>query len=115
MGPKVSKVGRVIAGASGDLACVKCGRPFPARELDRLLWCEVCVAEVKARAKRVGWICGVVIAAGLAGWIYFVQQPSAMLLGGWIGVVLAAFWLCARVGTELCYGVLRVRHRPRDP
>ena len=67
---------------------------------------------VKARAKRVGWLCGAVMAAGLAGWIYFVQKPSAALLGGWIGIVLAAFWLCARAGTELSYGVLRLRYRP---
>jgi len=66
----------------------------------------------KATAKRVGWLCGGVIAAGLAAWIHFVQKPSAALMGGWVGVVLAAFWLCARAATELCYGVLRFRHRP---
>ena len=55
------------------------------------------------------------MAAGLAAWIHFVQKPSAALLGGWIGVVLAAFWLCARAGTELCHGVLRFRHRPGNP
>ena len=104
----------MIAGASGDLACARCGTTSRARELDRLLWCEECIARVKARAKRVGWIFGAVMAAGLAGWIHFVQKPSDALLGGWIGIVLAAFWLCARAGTELCYGVLRVRHRPRD-
>ena len=42
------------------------------------------------------------MAAGLAAWIHFVQQPSAALMGGWVGVVLAAFYLCARAGTELC-------------
>ena len=52
------------------------------------------------------------MAGGLAAWVHFVQNPSAALLGGWIGIVLAAFWLCARAATELCYGVLRVRHRP---
>ena len=111
----MSRLGRVIAGAGGDLACAKCGRTCRARELDRLLWCEECIAQVKARAKRVGWLVGVVMAVGLAGWIHFVQKPSAALLGGWIGIVLATFWLCARAGTELCYGVLRVRCRPRDP
>ena len=78
-----------------------------------MLWCEGCIARAKAQAKRAGWLGGVVLAAGLAVWIHFVQQPSAALLGGWIGAVLAAFWLCARAGTELCYGVLRFRHRPR--
>ena len=104
--------GRVIADASGNLACVRCGRTCRARELDRLLWCEECIARAKARAKRGGGMCGMVVAAGLGGWIHFVQKPSAALLGGWVGVVLAALWLCARAGTELSYGVLRLRHRP---
>ena len=106
-----------MSGAGGgsalDLHCARCERASQGSELDRLLWCEGCIAEVKARAKRVGWLGGGVIAAGLAAWIHFVQQPSAALMGGWVGVVLAAFYLCARAGTELCYGVLRFRHRPR--
>ena len=102
----------MIADASGNLACARCGRTCRARALDRLLWCEGCIARAKARAKRVGWMCGVVVAAGLGAWIHFVQKPSAALLGGWIGIVLAALWLCARAGTELWYGVLRIRHRP---
>ena len=61
----------------------------------------------------MGWSFGAVLAAVLAGWIYFVERPSAMLLGGWIGAVLATFWLGSRAGKELCYGVLRFRHRPR--
>ena len=102
-----------VTGGSGlDLHCSRCGRVCRGNELDRLLWCEGCIARAKARAKRVGWMCGVVLAAGLGGWIHFVQKPSAALLGGWIGIVLAAFWLCARAGTELWYGVLRIRHRP---
>ncbi len=104
-----------VAGGSGlDLYCSRCGSACRGSELDRLLWCEACIAEAKATAKRVGWLCGTVIAAALAAWIHFVQKPSAALLGGWMGVVLAAFWLCARAGTEVCYGVLRIRHRPGD-
>ena len=108
-----------MSGAGGggglDLHCARCGRTSRGNELDRLLWCEACIAVARARAKRVGWLCGGVTAAGLAAWIHFVQKPSAALLGGWIGVVLAAFWLCARAGTELCHGVLRFRHRPGNP
>ena len=101
-----------VAGGSGlDLHCARCQRLCRGSELDRILWCERCIAGAKAQAKRVGWLCGGVMAAGLAVWIHFVQKPSAALLGGWIGIVLAAFWLCARTGTEVCYGVLRLRHR----
>lgn len=96
-----------------SLSCGRCGRACRARELDRHLWCDECVAAARARASGVGWKVGGVMAAVLAGWIYLVQQPSAMLIGGWIGAVLATFWLGARAGKELCYGVLRFRHRPR--
>ena len=105
--------GATAPASAGDLICGRCGRASSARVLDRHLWCEDCVAAARGEAGRVGWMCGAVLAALLAAWIYFVQQPSAMLLGGWIGAVLATFWLGARAGRELCYGVLRFRHRPR--
>lgn len=100
-------------GGAGDLTCGRCARGCSARVLDRHLWCEDCVAAARGEAGRVGWMGGAVMAALLAAWIYFVQQPSAMLLGGWIGAVLATFWLGSRAGRELTYGVLRFRHRPR--
>ena len=115
-GGRPGGVGGVGAGGAGgvdDLVCGRCGHGYRARVLDRHLWCEDCVAAGRREAGRVGWICGAVMAAGLAAWIYFVQQPSAMLLGGWIGAVLATFWLGGRAGRELAYGVLRFRHRPR--
>ena len=71
------------------------------------------MARARAKAKRVGLIGGAAAAAGLASWIYFVQQPSAMLIGGWIGAVLATLWLGARAASEVCYGVLRARGRYR--
>ena len=100
-------------GPGGDLSCARCGRACLAAELDRHLWCEGCIAAVRALANRVGWAFGVVLAAALAAWIYFVQRPSNMLIGGWIGAVLATLWLGSRAGKELCYGVLRFRDRPR--
>ena len=35
------------------------------------------------------------------------------MIGGWIGAVLATFWLGMRIGRELTYGILRARSR--DP
>ena len=96
-----------------DIACANCGRSCLASDLDRYLWCESCITVVRERAKRVGWICGAVLAAALALWIYFVQQPSRMLIGGWLGAVLATFWLGGRAGMEVTYGFLRFRGRPQ--
>ena len=66
----------------------------------------------RARAKRVGWRFGGALAVALAAWIFLVLEPT-MLIGGWIGVVLATFWLCSRIATEFWYGHLRFRKRPR--
>lgn len=96
-----------------DIACVNCDRIDPASNLDRHLWCERCVAGARERARRAGWICGAVLATALALWIYFVQQPSRMLIGGWLGAVLATFWLGGRAGMEVTYGILRFRGRPQ--
>ncbi len=97
----------------GDLSCGRCGAEKRARDLDRHLWCEACVARAKGEASRFGWAAGVALAVAFAAWIRFVERPSTMLIGGWIGAVLATLWLGARVGRELSYGVLRFRGRPR--
>lgn len=98
---------------AADIACANCGLTDPASNLDRHLWCERCIAASRARAKRIGWVCGAVLAVALSLWIYFVQQPSRMLIGGWLGAVLATFWLGGRAGMEVTYGVLRFRGRPQ--
>lgn len=97
---------------AGDFACASCGRTCSSTELDRHLWCEGCIASARASAKQAGWWFGAALAAGLAAWIFLVLKPS-ILIGGWIGVVLATFWLCSRIGTEFWYGNLRFRKRPR--
>ena len=98
---------------AADIACANCDRTGPASNLDRHLWCERCIQAARERARRVGWVCGAVLASALALWIYLVQQPSRMLIGGWLGAVLATFWLGGRAGMEVTYGVLRFRGRPQ--
>ncbi len=98
---------------AADIACANCDLADPASSLDRHLWCEPCIQAARERARRVGWASGAVLAVALALWIYLVQQPSRMLIGGWLGAVLATFWLGGRAGMEVTYGVLRFRGRPR--
>jgi hypothetical protein len=47
----------------------------------------------------------------LALWIWLYIQPS-LLIGGWVGVVLGAFYLSARVTREFLYTVARTRSLP---
>ena len=100
--------------ADTELACSSCREPKQAAELDRLLWCERCIAEARAWANRVGWRCGGTLAAALAAWIFLIQRPSEIVIGGWIGAVVATLWLGARAGRELWFGFLRFRAR-RSP
>ncbi len=103
---------RRLPDIAGDFSCASCERTCRSTELDRHLWCEECIALARDRAKRVGWIFGSGMAVALAAWIFLVLKPT-MLVGGWIGVVLATFWLCSRIGTEFRYGHMRFRKRPR--
>lgn len=94
-----------------DVTCVRCLEVRPLDELDRLLWCESCVAEAQARARSWGWIGGAVVAVALAIWIWIEIRPSDLIIGGWIATVVAAFWLGARVARELFFGIMRFRNR----
>lgn len=97
----------------GDLYCARCQETRSAPELDRNLWCEFCVSEARRVASRVGHTAGALMALGLAAWIWLVQQPSDLVIGGWIATVVAAFWFGSRVSREISFGVQRFKHRPR--
>lgn len=93
-----------------DLTCVRCLLPRQHVELDRMLWCRECREAAQARAMDRGWWVGGAVAAVLAAYIWIGIEPSRGLLGAWIGVTLAAFYLASRVGKELFYGFERIRN-----
>ena len=71
--------------------------------------------EPPLRTCRMGWraVSSTTLPFKLALWIWLYVQPSLMI-GGWIGVVLAAFYFSARVSKELLYAVARTRMRATD-
>lgn len=91
--------------------CVRCLEQKDLEEMDRLLWCEDCRVAARTRAGLWGWGFGVVLAVVLAAWIWFVVQPTDVIIGGWIGTVVAALWIGARVGREVAFGVIRFKNR----
>ena len=95
----------------GEMACVRCLGQEDRSDLDRLLWCEECRATVRAKAGRWGWVAGLAVAAVLSGWIWLVVKPD-LLVGAWVGTVVASFWLGAKVAREAIYGALRFRSTP---
>lgn len=95
-----------------ELTCVRCLQTWHRTDLDRLLWCESCRAAAQARATRIGLLVGAGLAGLLAIWIWTVVRPSRdLVLGGWIAIVVAAYWIGGKIARELAYGVERYRNR----
>ena len=99
---------------AGDFICASCGQVFRAADLDRVLWCEECIGAARRKAQRIGIWFGIGLAGALAAWVFLVEKPTIMI-GGWIGAILATFWLGMRIGRELSYGILRARSGSRPP
>ncbi len=96
-----------------QVACVRCLEMKPFPDLDRLLWCEECREAAHHRAAARSWLVGLVVAVTLSLWIWFYIQPSNLVIGGWIGTVLAAFYVAARVTREVRCSAARMGER--DP
>lgn len=94
-------------------ACVRCLQERENRELDRLLWCEECVARARARAGRRAWFGGVAIALGVALYVLYEVRPDLSLIpAAWGATVLVAVYLGYRISRELLFGWERLRNRP---
>jgi len=57
---------------------------------------------------------GLATAVILTLWIWLFVQPSNLIIGGWVGIVLAAFYVTARVAREVLLAAARMRNRPVD-
>lgn len=95
----------------GELVCVRCLEKHDRPSLDRLLWCEGCRAAGRVRAGNWGWVVGLVLVVLLSGWIWLVVQPT-LLIGAWIGTVVAAFWVGSKAAREVIYAAMRIRNAP---
>jgi uncharacterized protein (DUF2062 family) len=95
-----------------DAKCRRCLQAKPRYDLDRLLWCDACKEKAQARAVSQSWYVGLGVAAVLALWIWLYIQPSNLVIGGWIGTVIAAFYVTSRVAREILYAIERMRSLP---
>jgi len=80
--------------------------------VDRLLWCDRCQARARDRASWWGSLGGVIFGAGVALYIWAIVRPTDLVIGGWVGTVVAAVWIGAKVARELVYGAMRLRNTP---
>ncbi len=92
--------------------CRRCRRVRSGDELDRILWCEECVAAERGRA--AWWGRGLALAGAglLALWIALGIRPGDRFLFLWAIVVVVAYVLGGRLARELVFGAVRVRNRP---
>ncbi|CAN5767010.1 hypothetical protein BH23GEM11_BH23GEM11_05470 [soil metagenome] len=100
-------------GRIDDINCIRCLVVTPSEDLDRLLWCENCVALARRRALRIGLLSGAGLAVLLAIYVWFGIQPNlALIPAGWLLMLVVAFYLGSRVAREVAYGVMRWQNRP---
>jgi hypothetical protein len=93
--------------------CFRCLEPTESEDLDRLLWCEGCVARARRRALGIGLAGGGGLAGILAIYVAFGIRPDYSLIpAGWALMLVVAFYLGSRVARELAYGVMRWQNRP---
>ena len=97
-----------------EATCQRCLQTKPRQDLDRLLWCDACKDGAQANAARQSWYYGLAVAVMLALWIWLYIQPSNLVIGGWIGTVVGAFYVTARVVREVLYAVARIRGEVAD-
>ena len=98
-----------------EAACLLCRQTKPREDLDRLLWCEECLEAAQNRATSRSWYVGLAVAVALVLWIWLYVHASTLGIGPWIGMVLAAFYVSARMAREVLYTVARVRGAAAAP
>jgi hypothetical protein len=94
------------------LRCQRCRQERSGDELDRILWCEECQHAERRRAAWTGRAGAFAAALALTFWIALDIQPAPEFRILWALVVIVAFYLLARLGHELVYGIIRVRNVP---
>lgn len=95
-----------------DITCRRCLEVRSIQELDRLLWCEECLALARRRAAVRGWITGGTLFLVLALYVGLWIQPDFSLIpSAWVATLAAAFYLGARVAREFIFGWDRLRNR----
>jgi hypothetical protein len=93
-----------------EITCVRCLETKDQMDLDRLLWCSRCRALARNRASWWGWVGGLIFGACVAAYIWLVIHPTDLVIGGWIGTLIAAVWIGSKVARELIYGAMRFRN-----
>ncbi len=90
-----------------EVTCVRCLEVHDQVQLDRMLWCADCRRRARERASWYGWIGGLAFGGACALYVWLVIQPTDLVIGGWLGTLVAAVWIGQKVAREMVYGAMR--------
>jgi hypothetical protein len=93
-----------------EVTCVRCLVVKDQMELDRLLWCVDCRRRARERASWWGWAGGLAFGLCVGLYVWFVIEPTDLVIGGWLATLVAAVWIGQKVARELFYGGMRFRN-----
>ena len=93
-----------------EVTCVRCLVVKDQIELDRLLWCVDCRRRARERASWWGWAGGLAFGLCVGLYVWFVIEPTDLVIGGWLATLVAAVWIGQKVARELIYGGMRFRN-----
>jgi hypothetical protein len=92
-----------------DTACARCGRTFPAEQLDNSGWCAACRETVVRRATLAARAAVVVVAVALILILFAIFRASPQFLVLWIVLVLGACFVLFNVVRRVTFEVFRAR------
>jgi hypothetical protein len=75
-----------------------------------MLWCVDCRRIARNRASWWGWLGGLLFALVVGAYVWFVIQPTDLVVGGWAGTLVAAAWIGQKIAREMVYGWMRFRN-----
>ena len=93
-----------------EVTCVRCLEVHDQMMLDRMLWCDACRARARNRASWWGWVGGLAFGAVMALYVWFAIRPTDLVIGGWVGTLVAGVWIGQKVAREFIYGAMRFRN-----
>jgi hypothetical protein len=99
-------------GRPDEITCIRCLQVKPSEDLDRLLWCEDCIARARLRATRIGLLGGAGLGVLVALYIWFGIRPDLSLIPAvWLALLAGATYLGIRLVREFAYGIMRWQNR----
>lgn len=94
---------------SSDTPCARCGRSFPAEQLDASGWCAECRETVIRRATLAARAAVVVLAVVLILVLFAVLRASPQFLVLWIVLVLGVCFVLFNVVRRVTFEIFRAR------